>query len=156
MPDWKKIKAEYIRGGVSLKALADKYGVSFSTIQKRSMTENWTDLKKKSGRIFDERIADSAARHEAKKVDQIDTIADMLLQKIEEVMGRDEIVSSPSNMRQLSMTLKDIREIKGYKTELDRQEQMARIEKLRREAQGEETDKEIKVVFASDMSDYSN
>jgi len=155
MPDWKKIKAEYIRGGVSLKTLADKYGVSFSTIQKRCMTEKWTDLKKKSGRILEEKLADSVAEEEAKKVDLIDTIADRMLQRIGELMEQVEITSSPSNMRQLSMTLKDIREIKGCKSDLDRQEQMARIEKLRKEAREEEqADKQIKVVIASEVEEY--
>lgn len=95
------------------------------------------------------------AEQEAQKIDLVETIADKMLQKIDELMDMQEITASPSNMRQLSMTLKDIREIKGYKTELDRQEQMARIEKLRREAQQEEKqDREIKVVIANEVGEY--
>ena len=48
MPDWKKIKAEYIRGGTSYRKLADKYrqdGVSFSSIRRRAEKEKWTDLR---------------------------------------------------------------------------------------------------------------
>ena len=46
--DWKKIKAEYIRGGTSYQKLATKYGVSFSSIRRRSEKEKWTDLRAKS------------------------------------------------------------------------------------------------------------
>ena len=77
MPDFKKIKAEYIRG-VSYRRLADKYGVSFSTIQKVGAREKWTDLRKLSSRKADERIALSVASQEAKRVSGIETVADML------------------------------------------------------------------------------
>ena len=50
MDKWKRIKAEYAAGGISLRELSDKYGVSFSTIQKRSMEEKWGNLRKKSSR----------------------------------------------------------------------------------------------------------
>ena len=43
--DLKKAKAEYIAGGISYKRLAEKYGVSFSTIRRAAEKEKWTDLK---------------------------------------------------------------------------------------------------------------
>ena len=157
MPDWKKIKAEYIRGGVSYRGLCDKYGVSFSTLKRIARQEKWTDLKRQSDHMVTTKIIESVAAQEAKKVDMIDTIADRMLQRIGELMDKPEITVNPSNMRQLSMTLKDIREIKGCKSELDRQEQLARIEKLRREAQQEEKqDKEIKVVFTNELDEYAD
>lgn len=42
-PDWEAIKAEY-EGGLSLRALAAKYGVSKSAIDKRKRKEQWTQL----------------------------------------------------------------------------------------------------------------
>lgn len=45
-PNWKKIKAEYIRGGISQQKLADKYGVSISTIERRARLEKWTELRR--------------------------------------------------------------------------------------------------------------
>ena len=39
--NWRKIKAEYIAGGISQRAIAKKYGVPFGTLQKRARVEKW-------------------------------------------------------------------------------------------------------------------
>lgn len=137
MPDWKKIKAEYIRG-VSYRRLADKYGVSFSTIQKVGAKEKWTDLRKLSSRKADEKIALSVASQEAERVSGIETVADMLLQKIMEGVKDGTLIVDTQSIRHITSSLKDLRDIKGYKSELDMQEQMARIEKLRKDATKDE------------------
>ena len=137
MPDCKKIKAEYIRG-VSYRRLADKYGVSFSTIQKVGAKEKWTDLRKLSSRKADEKIALSVASQEAERVSGIETVADMLLQKIMEGVKDGTLIVDTQSIRHITSSLKDLRDIKGYKSELDMQEQIARIEKLRKDATKDE------------------
>jgi hypothetical protein len=154
MPDFKKIKAEYIRG-VSYRRLADKYGVSFSTIQKVGAREKWTDLRKLSSRKADEKIALSVASQEAERVSGIETVADMLLQKICEGVKDGTLIVDTQSIRHITSSLKDLRDIKGYKTELDLQEQMARIEKLRKDVEGDGADKEIKVTIGGDLEVYS-
>ena len=154
MPDWKKIKAEYIRG-VSYRRLADKYGVSFSTIQKVGAKEKWTDLRKLSSRKADEKIALSVASQEAERVSGIETVADMLLQKIMEGVKDGTLIVDTQSIRHITSSLKDLRDIKGYKSELDMQEQMARIEKLRKDVEEDGPDKEIKVTIGGDLEVYS-
>ena len=39
--NWRKIKAEYIAGGISQRKLADKYGVSASNLMRRANREGW-------------------------------------------------------------------------------------------------------------------
>lgn len=154
MPDWKKIKAEYIRG-VSYRRLADKYGVSFSTIQKVGAKEKWTDLRKLSSRKADEKIALSVASQEAERVSGIETVADMLLQKIMEGVKDGTLIVDTQSIRHITSSLKDLRDIKGYKSELDMQEQLARIEKLRKDVEEDGADKEIKVTIGGDLEVYS-
>ena len=154
MPDWKKIKAEYIRG-VSYRRLADKYGVSFSSIQKRGAKEKWTDLRKISSRKSDEKIVESVASQEARRVDGIQTVADMLLEKIKEGVADGSLIIDSQSIRHITASIKDLREIKGCKSELDMQEQLARIEKLRKEAQTEEESKDIRVVIENSLDDYA-
>lgn len=149
MADWKKIKAEYIRGGVSYRKLADKYGVSFSTIQKVGADEKWTDLRKRSSRKAEEKIVESVASQEAKRVDGIQTVADMLIDKIKDGVKNGILVSDAQSIRQITASIKDLREIKGYKSDLDMQEQIARIDKLRREAEKGDDDREIVVKLDS-------
>ena len=47
-PDWAKIRAEYITGGISQRKLAAKYNVSETTLMKKAAAENWSKLKKET------------------------------------------------------------------------------------------------------------
>ena len=158
--DWKKIKAEYIRGGISYRQLAEKYGVSSNAIFRKGKQENWTDLKKQSQRKADAKLVESVAEKDAKRVDKIVDIADVLLDKIYDAIQNDDLFSyaltSKAGLKGLTGALKDIRDIKGIKTDLDLQEQMARIEKLRKEAQEESQEaKDIKVIISGDLENYA-
>lgn len=146
MPNWKKIKAEYIRGGVSYRKLAEKYGVSFSTLRKVASKEKWTDLRNKAGAKRDSKIVESIASQEAKRVDRVNSIADKLLTRIEECVDDGSIFAVSKGLKDITSALKEIRDIKGMKSELDMQEQMARIEKLRKEASDDDANKDTKIV----------
>lgn len=149
MDKWKRIKAEYAAGGISLRELSDKYDVSFSTIQKRSMEEKWGNLRKKSRRRAEEKLVDSLAEKEAKRAIDIVDVADKLLGKISEIL--EEGVYNTQNIKNLTSALKDLKEIKGFKSEADMREQEARIAKLQREAEKEDnTETEIKVTFGAE------
>lgn len=154
MDKWKRIKAEYAAGGISLRELSDKYGVSFSTIQKRSMEEKWGNLRKKSRRRAEEKLVDSLAEKEAKRAIDIVDVADKLLGKISELL--EEGVYNTQNIKNLTSALKDLKEIKGFKSEADMREQEARIAKLRREAEKEDnTETEFKVTLVGELEKYS-
>lgn len=150
--DWKKIKAEYIAGGTSYRKLAEKYGVSFSTLRKVAAKENWTDLRNKCGTKRDTKLVDSISTREVEKATNIIDVADKLLVKITEVLDG---ITTTQDIRQLTSALKDLRDIKGIKSEADMREQEARIAKLQKDAQEEEQDKSITIVFGSEAEDYS-
>ena len=58
------------------------------------------------------------------------------------------MVVDTQSFKQLTSALKDLKEIKGYKSPKDLEEQDARINKLRKEAEREDdTTNEIEVVF---------
>ena len=150
--DWKRIKAEYIAGGTSLQKLSEKYGVSFSTIQKKSMEEKWSELRKRSRRKEEEKIIDSVSSKEAKKAVDIIDVADKLLDKIGEIIGKYD---DPDSLKKLTSAIKDLKDIKGYKSAKDLEEQEARIAKLRKEVEDDNGDKEIKVIIEGDLERYS-
>lgn len=156
MTDWRVIKSEYLRGNTSYRKLAETYGVSFSTLRKIAAKENWTDLRNKAEAKRDTKIVESVASQEAKRVEGIQIAADLLLQRITEGIKDGTLITDTQSIRHLTASIKDIREIKGMKSELDAQEQLARIEKLRKEAQSDDADKEIRVVIDSaDLSEFS-
>lgn len=152
--DWKRIKADYIAGGTSLRKLAEKYGVSFSTIQKKSMEEKWGELRKKNRRKVEEKIIDSVSSKEAEKAVNIIDVADKLLGKISELM--DAIPLDTQSMKHLTSALKDLKEIKGFKSDADMREQEARIRNLEKQAEADnKNDNEIKVVIEGSLENYS-
>lgn len=155
--DWRKIKAEYIAGGTSLRKLAEKYGVSFSTIQKKSMEEKWGNLRKKNRRKVEEKIIDSVSSIEAKKAVDIIDVADKLLGKISEFVEAIplEMMASTQSLKHLTSALKDLKEVKGFKTDADMREQEARIRNLEKQAETDNTSKDIEVQFGSEAEEYS-
>ena len=58
-------------------------------------------------------------------------------------------------LKQIASALKDIKEVKMLRSELDRQEQEARIANLRRQAEGEDEDNEIQVVITGKAKEYA-
>lgn len=69
-PNWKKIRAEYVRGGISQEKLAAKHGVSYATLRRRAEREKWRELKikreQKVAEKLPEKLADVQAETAAK------------------------------------------------------------------------------------------
>lgn len=144
MPNWKKIKAEYIRGGTSYRKLAEKYGVSFSSIRRRAEKEKWTDLRTQAEQKASMKIVETVASQDVEREDNFQSLADKLLQHIS--ANIDLLATNATSCKDLSVAIKNLRDIKGVKSDLDMQEQIERINKLRRDAQIGEDDKDKKVI----------
>lgn len=164
MPDninWTKIKAEYLRGGTSYRKLAKKYGVSLSTLTQRAVRQKWADLEKQTRIKIDAELTDKAAEKEIERNRKFNTIADKLLEQIEEgiVTGNISINSRGfRGFKDLTGALRDLQELKGIRNELDIKEQLARIDKLRKEAErdSDNTDNKIVVEIQGEAESWSN
>lgn len=151
--DWKRIKAEYIAGGTSYRKLAEKYGVPFGTLRRVAEREKWTQKRTQVAQKVDTKIMEAVSDDEAEKAVGIIDVADKLLTKISELM--DAIPLDTQSMKHLTSALKDLKDIKGFKTDADMREQEARIRHLERQAEAESTDNEIKVVIEGNLDKYS-
>ena len=60
-----------------------------------------------------------------------------------------------NGLKQIASALKDIKEVQMLKSELDRQEQEARIANLRKQAESEDEDNEIQVVITGRAKEYA-
>ena len=84
--NWRKIKAEYISGKESQRALAEKYGVSRSTLIRRANKEHWTqkrkaaetEAEKKVQQKTAEIVSDNAVLLERAKTGLLRRIVDMI------------------------------------------------------------------------------
>lgn len=155
MANWKKMKAEYIREKVSYRTLAEKYGVSPSTLYRRMKAEKWADLRKQSEAKANAKIVESVAEKEAKRADVFERITDKLLARIEAGIDDGSLLVNSKGMRDITGAIKDIRDIKGIKSKADEREQEARINKLIKDCETESEDKEIKVVLMDGFEDYA-
>ena len=155
MADWQAIKTEYITTDTSYRKLAEKYGVSRVQIGNVGKDENWVELRRQHlGRSVTKSVAaaESAQVNRAKKMQ---TVADKLLNKIE-AMVDDEKPLDTKAIRALTAAVKDLKEIQSIKSDLDEQEQMARIANLQKQADKTDDNKEpIKVIIGDDLSEYS-
>lgn len=143
-PDWKKIKAEYIAGGTSYRKLAKKYDVSLTTLQRYATKEKWTDLRQQAEAKADTKIVNLVSEKQADRAGKIIDVADMLLDKIA-VLAMFESIDT-QGLKHLTSALKDLKEIKGFKSEADMREQEARIAKLVKEAEKDDADTNQEVV----------
>lgn len=146
MVEWKKIKAEYIAGGTSYRKLAKKHGVSPTTLSKVAGREGWVEARTQADIKKTSKIVETISEKEAKKAVDIIDVADKLLLKISDLM--DSVPLDTQSMKHLTSALKDLKDIKGYKSDIDLKEQNARINKLIKDAEkDDDTTNEIEVVF---------
>ena len=77
------------------------------------------------------------------------------IHETEEVIEVRSIIDR-KGAQELASAIKSLKEVQMLKTELDEQEQKARIEKLRKDASEEQKDIDIHVSFGEEVEDYAN
>ena len=146
--DWNKLKAEYISGGTSYRKLAKKYDIEYHSLQRIATKEGWAKLKSQAKAKSEAKIVNTVASDIAKKSIKINDVADKLLDKISLLLDEFEGLDTQS-IKHLTSSLKDIKDIKGLKSEIDLREQEARIDKLRKDIEEDQVrdDKPCGVVL---------
>lgn len=134
-PDWNEIRKEYITTNVSQRALAKKYKVSTRTIGDRSKREGWVELRIQHRGKTVAKTLDKAAEIASEVNKKLYESANKALARIDGMLDREE-----GSIKEITGALRDIKIILDAKSEADMEEQRARIDKLRREAQEEKNE----------------
>lgn len=79
---WRKLKAEYIAGGISQRALAEKYSVPFGTLQKQARLKKWNDARKKAEAKAVEKVTQKTAETVADNALLLEKVKTGLLQRL--------------------------------------------------------------------------
>ena len=83
---WRKIKAEYIAGGISQRKLAAKYDIPFGTLQKRARVEKWNSKRRNAEDKAVEKVTQKTAETVADNAVVLERIKGKLLNRLEKMV----------------------------------------------------------------------
>lgn len=152
--DWNKIKTEYITTNTSYRKLAQKYEVDQATIARRAKKEDWVSSRQHHADKTQAKILTADTKNKADRAAKLMTVADKLLKKVELAVDLEGPISAGA-IKNLSDALKNIRETQMIRSDQDIREQEARIAKLQKEAQKEESNNSITITLEGSLSDYA-
>ena len=156
MADWKKIKTEYITTNTSYRKLAQKYGISYQAICRRSQDEHWGEQREQHTNKTVTKTLDRISDKQVDRAANLISVADLLLAKVKSLVESDAgVLCDTQSLKHISGVLKDIKEVQMIKSDADLREQEARIANLRKQAESEDDDNEIQVVFTGRAKEYA-
>lgn len=127
--DWRKLKKEYIAGGISYRKLAEKYGVSRTTLERKARDEGWPELRRQAEVKATAKVVEAVSEQNARFEDAVDLALEAACKYLK-APGQLRAV----DLKDVTTALKNLRDLKGIKSEADIEEQRARIEALRARA----------------------
>ena len=150
---WQKIKAEYIAGGTSYRKLAEKYNIPFGTLKRVALKEKWSDLREQCKQKSATKIVEIESDKQAERMRRLLTVSDMLLDAVEEsvkAFTTGELAVEKGVLKSLSGAIKDIKDIQNIKSQLDIEEQKARIAILKKQAEADDDGStEVSITFGN-------
>lgn len=154
MADWKAIEAEYITTGSSYRKLAEKYGLDQATIARRAKREEWVSKRQQHASKTQAEIITADTAQKVDRATKLYNAADDLLDKIVAGISSGSVVSATA-AKNYSDALRSIKEIHMIRSAEDIEEQKARIDKLRKDAQREDSNRAITITLEGDLDDYA-
>lgn len=152
---WEKIRTEYITQGKKPVELSKKYRVSKNDIYQRAKDEDWKGKKGNYREETGEKIIEAVQKREIDDALRLVTVGDRILDRVEEILEIGRIKHmTPTGLKNLSEVVLNIKELKNIRSAEDIEEQRARIEKLRREADRDDRSASITVTLEGAMDSY--
>ena len=149
--DWEALKQEYITTDISYRKLAEKHHAPLSSLMARGAKEGWVQIRAQLKSEVVAKIIKVESDKQAERMKRLLTVSDKLLEAVEDAVSKfqaGELLLDKGALKSLSGTIKDIKDIQNIKTELDIEEQKARIANLRKQAEAENTTNEVAVIIA--------
>ena len=156
MADWQAIKTEYITTDTSYRKLAQKYGIDSAVIGRRAKNEEWVKMRQQHIDKTQTKALNAIGTKQAEMAAKLYGVGGLLLDRVKGLLETDpELLADTSAMKDVSVVLKNLKDLMSVKSDADMREQEARIEKLRKEAAIEKENNEIKVTIVGDLDEYS-
>lgn len=121
MADWVAIRMEYLTTQISTRDLAQKHGVSYSTLRKRAEKEQWTqkraEQERKTAALVAQKTMEAVSDVQADRITQLITggqrSAELLLGRLEQMAASGKIKTY--EVKAITEAFKNIRDL--YKAE---------------------------------------
>ena len=156
MADWQSIKTEYITTDTSYRKLAQKYGVDSAVIGRRAKNEEWVKLRQQHIDKTQTKTLNAISRKQADRAANLIAVSDLLLGKVKSLLEADEeLLVDTTVMRDISVVLKNLKDIQMIKSDIDLREQEARIEKLRKDVEADDKKPVIEITLGGGLEDYA-
>lgn len=137
MADWDKIKTEYVTTDISMRKLAEKYGVKENSLLSKAKREKWADEKKRFAHKVDTKVTQkmvTAVSNE--KFDRYKVFTEIVnstllkaQQAVEDLDKRTvggEVVGGlpiqPKDIKSLTSAIADLATLLGYTSTMDEEE----------------------------------
>lgn len=158
--DWQAIAEEYITGEISMRSLAVKYALPRSTLRSRAYREGWIErreaFQRTAAQAEDGTSSDPAAEEtplspeRAVYESEIFRVTDKLVRRAEEILDGPEAVGA-RELGELMRAIKNAKEIRMLRSELDEREQRARLRTL--EEKSAAADRTLRIEFAPEAEE---
>jgi transposase-like protein len=161
--DWNTLKAEYIAGGISYRELAEKYGVSQSTLRQRAAREKWSEQKNTVRTEVEQKMIDTISDEQTEQaVSAASLISKAAMNFLKQIAAESvklingEIDSeSRTKYSEYALALQRFKDVLDIKSEKDIEEQQARIDNLRKQAQKDEKKDNKIIVEFGEFEDWA-
>lgn len=141
MIDWKTIETEYVTTDISHRKLAEKYDVGRSRISEVASKEKWREKRDKYRAKTVAKAVDTVGKKQAERTARLIGVSDLLLNKVKSLLeGNNGLLVDTSVMKDISVILKNLKDIQMIKSAADIKEQEARIAKLEADARQNRND----------------
>lgn len=154
---WDKLRMEYISSSdSSIRGIAKKYGIPYNAVRNRCQKEDWLGQRETMRQQMFRKSIDLVSDTQAEECSRAFRLASKVIDKLEEVIDTVDARDSDATryLKNITSAIKDLKEIGLFRSELDKAEQMARISKLRKDAEEERPDATITVKFTE--NNYGN
>ena len=149
-----KMKTEYITDDrCSYRSLEKKYGIPFSRIRSKGHEEKWQQQRAEFKSKAAQKSIDSLSDQYAEDCTRAFRVASSILEKIEESVKKID-ARDTKGLKALTASIRDLKEIGIFRSEMDRLEQLARIKKLQKDAEEEQKDTSITVIIDDEVKKY--
>lgn len=156
MIDWKTIETEYVTTDISHRELAEKYGIGRSRLSQYASKEKWSEKRDKHKAKTVSKAVNAIGTKQANMAAKLYGVGGLLLDKVQLLLeDNPELLADTSAMKDVSVVLKNLKDLMSVKSEADMREQEARINKLRKEAEDNSNKEPIRVILGDGLDKYS-